>query len=467
MINEVDAIVVGSGPGGAITAKYLAEAGLSTLILEQGINLPHKMDEEYTSCEMVKKYKYGGLTTTTGSANINYVEGCCVGGGSEINSGLYHRTPDYVLERWRQTCHFSGNSKEMDKIFSQIEHYLSISRMPPHLIPEASKNLEKGATQLGVKCFEIPRWYKTINGEIEKTTVSKSYIKDALSFGAILKSEIKVLRILKDKSMWCVKAHANRGGPLSFRAKFLFICCGVMSSCALLRSSGINKKSGSFVRMHPTAKIVAQFENDLSHSKVSVPVHQVKEWAPKITLGCSVSKKSHLGLALLSNPQAFNRLDDTHTKMAIYYASISGGIGKIKKYPFNQYILDYKLSKTDFQNIRFGLLRLSEILFKAGAKHNFLVAQETLKYENYGEVEAYLTPQKLKKLDLMTIHLMGGNAFSKDGQGVCDEFGRVIGYENLFVQDASLIPTSLGVNPQGTIMALVTRNMEKFVNEAI
>ena len=65
----------------------------------------------------------------------------------------------------------------------------------------------------------------------------------------------------------------------------------------------------------------------------------------------------------------------------------------------------------------------------------------------------------------MTIHLMGGNSFNIDG--ICNEFGEVRGYNNLYIQDASLIPTSLGVNPQGTIMALVARNMEKFINEEI
>ena len=65
----------------------------------------------------------------------------------------------------------------------------------------------------------------------------------------------------------------------------------------------------------------------------------------------------------------------------------------------------------------------------------------------------------------MTIHLMGGNSFNIDG--VCNELGEVKGYKNLYIQDASLLPTSLGVNPQGTIMGLVVRNMEKFTNETI
>jgi choline dehydrogenase-like flavoprotein len=52
-------------------------------------------------------------------------------------------------------------------------------------------------------------------------------------------------------------------------------------------------------------------------------------------------------------------------------------------------------------------------------------------------------------------HLFGGCAMGKDpARAVCDEHGRVHGYEGLYVVDASAIPTNLGVNPQHTIMAL-------------
>jgi choline dehydrogenase-like flavoprotein len=35
--------------------------------------------------------------------------------------------------------------------------------------------------------------------------------------------------------------------------------------------------------------------------------------------------------------------------------------------------------------------------------------------------------------------------------------GRLRGYEGLYIADGSIVPSSLGVNPQITIMALATR----------
>ena len=58
-------------------------------------------------------------------------------------------------------------------------------------------------------------------------------------------------------------------------------------------------------------------------------------------------------------------------------------------------------------------------------------------------------------LTLNTAHPQGGNPMSdRRDVGAVDSSFRVHGFENLFVCDASVFPTSLGINPQLTIMAL-------------
>ena len=54
-----------------------------------------------------------------------------------------------------------------------------------------------------------------------------------------------------------------------------------------------------------------------------------------------------------------------------------------------------------------------------------------------------------------TGHILGGATMGRTpADGVCDEFGRVYGYENMYVCDGSLVPANLGVNPSLTITAL-------------
>ena len=106
-------------------------------------------------------YNHGGLSLSVGNQIINYVEGSCVGGGSEINSGLYHRTPEKVLDHWKEKYELIGSdSNKLEKYFTTVEQALCISYSTDGQIPKASLKLEDGANKLGWKVEEVPRWFK-------------------------------------------------------------------------------------------------------------------------------------------------------------------------------------------------------------------------------------------------------------------------------------------------------------------
>src|SRR5262245_31222876 len=108
---RTDIAVLGSGPGGSVAACLLAEAGRDVVWLEEGPHLAPDSAAPFSREEMETKYRSGGLTVAVGPTNVAYVEGCCVGGGSEINSGLYHRTPPGILEEWRRDFRIDGLSE--------------------------------------------------------------------------------------------------------------------------------------------------------------------------------------------------------------------------------------------------------------------------------------------------------------------------------------------------------------------
>lgn len=80
---------------------------------------------------------------------------------------------------------------------------------------------------------------------------------------------------------------------------------------------------------------------------------------------------------------------------------------------------------------------------------------------------------KLKSIALS--HPLGGCRMATDpGEGVVNEFGKVFKksetdqqrfYEGLYIADASIIPTALGVNPSLTISALALRIVDKIIEE--
>ena len=85
---KTEVAVIGSGPGGAVTSALLAEAGRDVLLLEEGPFVSMNDVAPFSLDEMVAKYRNGGVTVAMGPSKVSYVEGRCVGGGSEVNSGL-------------------------------------------------------------------------------------------------------------------------------------------------------------------------------------------------------------------------------------------------------------------------------------------------------------------------------------------------------------------------------------------
>src|SRR5207245_7442298 len=98
---RVQTLVIGSGAGGAVTALELARAGREVLVHEEGER--HDLDHYggTPTAAMERLYRRRGMTPILGRVPIGYVEGCAVGGSTEINSGFWHRAPRDILLRWK------------------------------------------------------------------------------------------------------------------------------------------------------------------------------------------------------------------------------------------------------------------------------------------------------------------------------------------------------------------------------
>ncbi|HEY4331324.1 MAG TPA: GMC family oxidoreductase N-terminal domain-containing protein, partial [Ilumatobacteraceae bacterium] len=102
---DTEVLIVGSGAGGATTAALLAEAGFGVLIVEEGEWVEQGTVVPFSLEQMDRQYRSGGVTVALGLPSIAYTEGRCAGGGTEVNSGLYRRPPQELLERWRAKYH--------------------------------------------------------------------------------------------------------------------------------------------------------------------------------------------------------------------------------------------------------------------------------------------------------------------------------------------------------------------------
>jgi glycine/D-amino acid oxidase-like deaminating enzyme len=71
--------VIGSGPGGAIASKLLAEAGHDVILIEEGPFLPLESALHFSRQEIMQKYRNGGLIVGMGKAKVVFIEGALCG----------------------------------------------------------------------------------------------------------------------------------------------------------------------------------------------------------------------------------------------------------------------------------------------------------------------------------------------------------------------------------------------------
>jgi choline dehydrogenase-like flavoprotein len=459
--------VIGSGPGGAVTACHLAEAGRAVVLVEEGPHLPLDSCPPFSRAEMVQKYRAGGVTVAIGDPKVAYVEGRCVGGGSEINSGLYHRTPPEILETWRVRFGVRAASEtDMEPHFRACEEALCVSRGTEPL-PAASVKLHEGATALGWQSLEVPRWFR----DGRRQSMTESFVPRALAAGCTLLPDTRVLRLRAHGGGWTVvAAHAPEGRPphrLEIDAETVFVCAGAVQTPALLRRSGIARNVGNALGMHPTIKVVALFPDEVNAPCMGVPAHQVKEFAPRITFGCSISSPPYLAVAMLDHPERAAEVDRSWRHMAVYYAMLTGGTGTVRPLPaFADPLVRYRLTDGELDELREALVNLGRLLFAAGAIRLYPSIAGAPVADRGGDLDAWRVPVARHRLGLMTVHLFGSCPMGENqAVAAADSLGRVHGIPNLRVTDASLLPSAPGVNPQGSIMAVARRNALAFLDE--
>lgn len=470
---KTDVLVIGSGPGGAVAGTLCAEAGRSVLMLEEGRHLSLDSADHFSREELLQKYRNGGINVAFGRARIAYVEGRCVGGGSEINRGLYHRTPDFVFERWRADYHVDDLSAEtMAPHFTACEAIARVEHLPGEA-PGLSKRLDDGARRLGWRSYEAPRLvtYDEAGTSGRKQSMSETFVPRYLAAGGRLLPETRAQRITRSAGRWRVDAwHRHGDGSprrVSVTAESVFVACGAVQTPALLRRSGISRNIGNTLRFHPMLKVVALFDEDVNPPTGLDPVHQVREFEPRFGMGCSISSKATLALAMTAHPQHMDLVDTCSPRMAIYYVQTGGGHARVRNLPgFRDAFVRVGFHRAELAELMEGLKRLCEVLFAGGAVAVFpsIAGYPVLKsVEDVAGLPDTLAPGDC---NATSVHVFSSCPMGEN-EALCatDSFGRVPGADGLRIIDASLLCTPTVVNPQGTVMAIAHRNAQRALEE--
>lgn len=484
MTRHVDALVIGSGPGGAVTARCLAEAGHEVLVVEEGAWVEAGSVEPYSVEQMQRQYRNSGLTVALGRPSIAYTEGRGAGGGSEVNSGLYHRPSAELLAAWSRSYSIEGlDASALESHSAFVEKELSVTPHAPGTLPESSDLLRRGAEALGWSGFDVPRWvrYHEQGGRMlaERQTMTRTYLPLALAAGAELWIDTRAskIEIRGGRGTAVELVRRNRAGPADAQtaertertervtADAVFVCAGATQTPALLQRSGIRRNVGANLSVHPTVKVVAEFDHEVN-TPGDLPTYQVKEFGSWLSFGGSASRQALIALSLSDSWPEFGAAVDRWRQQSVYYAAIqSVGRGSVRAVRgFRDPLVTYRLTRMDGERLRTGLARLMHLMLAAGA---------VAIYPSYAGAHIVRTPLDVAEAaqrfsvaaaSVMTVHLTGTAPMGADlTKAAVSSYGRVHGLDNVYVNDASMLPWAPGVNPQGTLMAVAHRNVEAFL----
>ena len=297
-----------------------------------------------------------------------------------------------------------------------------------------------------------------------------SYLPRAVAAGARVRAGVQVRRVLVEDGravgVRCTTtAPANGNGKrhaYTVRARRATIVAGgALGTPELLLRSGLGgRQVGRNLHIHPACWVGARYEEEVRGWEGVMQSYYVDEWAAQeILLEATFTPLAFGGAWLLGAGREHQRamLDFGHVgSIGVHLSDRSSG--RIGLAGDGSLRATYRLTDDDARRLIFGISRAAEIHFAAGATEVYpnIARVGALRRGRLAEFEA--TAFKPSELRLEAFHPMGTARIAADpAEGACAADGSVNGTAGLYVADASLFPTSVGVNPMMTVIAFAKR----------
>lgn len=147
---DFDAIVVGSGFGGAVTAARLAEAKWKVLVLERGRRWQPQMmprgPEDDWFYDVDEPHKQNGWLDFRWFGNMSVAMGAGVGGGSLVYGNVSIVPPRSAFARhWPTAISYD----ELQPYYDIVGRVLDVQVIPPAQVPPRYGVMQKGAAAIG------------------------------------------------------------------------------------------------------------------------------------------------------------------------------------------------------------------------------------------------------------------------------------------------------------------------------
>lgn len=469
---RTEVVVIGTGAGGAVVAKELAELGRDVVLLEEGLWHSTRSFSRRAFEMSARMYRDLGLTVAFGNPGIPIPLGKTVGGSTTINSGTCFRVPKKVVEKWQREHQIPISLEDLVPHYERVERIIEVQPVPDRVLGRNAELVKLGAARLGLTgkpllrnvanclgsgicCFGCPT-------EAKKST-NVTYVPLALRAGARLVTAARVERVVVEGGEAAGVLATMNGHTLWVRAEKVVVACGSIYTPTLLRRSGLAGRSGQLgknLSIHPAAKVNALFDEEV-RGWTGVPQGLwIEDFVDEgIVFEGAFMPPEYGAIGFPFFGPRFVEVMERYVQVATFGFLVEDrSQGRVFEGPDGKPFILYNISTEELGRIRKGLEVLCRIFFAAGARVVYppLASVEELRSE--AEIARLPATVKAHDLELTAFHPLGTCRFGVDPRtSVLDLFLEHHQIDGLHVVDGSMFPSSLGRNPQLTIMAFATR----------
>ena len=488
---HADVCIIGSGAGGAVVAKELAEAGLSVIVLEAGENHDPTTFGSYEP-EMLRRLFWDSGLRRTRDGAIVISQGRGVGGSTVHNLCYAVRPPQILLDRW--------GVPDISSNFVRVEQTLGVTQIQEADVNGLNAVIRRGCEVMkwrgvvqrhnrgtcdtcGSQClFGCPLSKSAQDNptRMGKQSMAVTYIPLALAAGARLYSNCTAEKIHVEKQKVVGVSAQLLSGKLHVHSKVVVLAAGAINSPQLWLKSRLpntNRRVGTNLHLHPAVFVGGVF-NETVDGHLGIPqsyyVDEFLDLEQSPNSGYLLMPAFGSQMIVAASLPGFG---EEHRELMERYRHIAALLvllhdrtrGQVSVNYRGAPSIAYRLRRSDRKVLIEGAINAARLLFAAGATEIVMPYTQYLPIKKGADLEM-IRHRGIVPNDIMlaSSHPQGTLQMGENpNRTVVKLSGESHAMKGLFVADASLFPTSIGVPPTLTIAALATHVASQVIQSGI
>ncbi len=458
--------VVGSGAGGAVVAHVLAQAGRDTVLIESGAHHDPATFDQREATMMPRLYHDGGQQMTADQAMV-VLTGQGLGGSTVHNTGMCVPTPPAILDRFEREAGLPATRAELESTTAWVLDRLRARPMREEDTNRSNRLLRLGAERLGLATVAPLHNREICDGcgfcilgcaYNRKRHVVFAFLEDAVASGLRIVTERAVTRIDRRASRWVVS-----GPGLRVVAEKVVLAAGALRTPGLILSNRLADPSsvGRSLRLHPFAPVAGVFDEPVDAYR-GIPQSTLVTGDARFLQGerggwVLMAAPAHPATAAVFVPgvgfevrERMRRFRHLASGGVLLHDEVPSRVGvrrdgrpSIRSWP----------SGPDEVDLRAGIAALCRVWLAAGAREVLVPFGRRPVVRNEDDIRR-LAELAFRPYDvaLTSVHPHASVPLGRESRAPVRPDGGLRGAPGVFVADASILPSSVGVPPQVTIM---------------